>query len=98
MRHREIDINMLEEIFEHVVMVAARAIWWDADVFVEIKRFDVGERNFSTSVASDQFAIEAERCAAGCESEYSAKTFCIAFLEQSADFVCCKLGYGFGGF
>ena len=57
------DVNVLEEVVPHEIVIALRMLPRQSHVLVHVKRLDVFERNPSLLMEFDQLAVHPQRCA-----------------------------------
>ena len=74
----DVEVDLFEEILMHEIMVALIVRRGESDIFVKVKRGDLGEIQPFVPLHADQFLIKAERRAAGRKSEYH-----VGFLPQT---------------
>ncbi len=64
------DVNMLEEVVEHVVVVALRVVPRNPDVLVHVKRDDMLEGDLAGLVGAHQVPVHAEGSAARRQAQH----------------------------
>ena len=56
-----LNIDILEEIFPHIGMVAFRVISWKANIFIHVKSFDISKRKLPRFAEFHQLPVHSKR-------------------------------------
>lgn len=65
------DVNVLEEIVVHVVVVGVGVGGLDGVVFVQVESHHILKTELPTLMETDEFSVDTKRAAAGGQAEYT---------------------------
>ncbi len=76
---------MVEKVLEHPAVIALQPVGGQAVVFVQVERHHVRQVEFSFAMHADQFAIDADRGAAGRQAQHGLFALGLSLMDNRGD-------------